>query len=63
MNGYSSPQMMMAKPKQGKTFLRDNLGLGLGLRFFLSYTNTNFYMIINIILIFDCFHDIIIYIV
>ena len=55
MNGHSSPQMMMAKPKQAKTFLRDNLGLGLGLRdwffVFLSYTNTNFDMIMNMILI------------
>ena len=58
MNGHSSPQMMMAKPKQAKTFLRDKLGLGLGLRgcrvgflFFSSYTNTNFDMIMNMILI------------
>ena len=56
MNGHSSPQMMMAKPKQAKTFLRDNLGLGLGLRgwfffFFSSYTNTNFDMIMKMILI------------
>ena len=55
MNGHSRPQMIVAKPKQGKTFLRDNLGLGLGLRvwFFVfpSYNNTKFDMIINIILI------------
>ena len=48
MNGHSSPQMMMAKPKHAKTFLRDNLGLGLGLRgwffvFFIIYQHQFLY--------------------
>ena len=55
MNVHSSPQMMVAKPKQEKTFLCDNLGLGLGYKglffyFFIIYQQ-NFDMIINIILI------------
>ena len=55
MNGHSSPQMMVAKPKQRNTFLRDNLGLGLGhlglVIVFSFYIKINFDMIINIILI------------
>ena len=56
MNVHSSPQMMVAKPKQGTKFLCNNLGLGL-VRFvffcffIIIYTNTNFVMIINIIII------------
>ena len=53
MNGHSSPQMMVAKPKQRNTFLRDNSGLGLGTRvwfLFFHYISSQ----ILVLLTFDC---------
>ena len=42
MNGYSSPQMMVAKLKQRKTFLCDNLGFLLRIRTVPGGSNANF---------------------
>ena len=54
MNGHFSPQMMVAKPKEGNTFLRGNLGLGFGIFLNIIY-QYKFDIIINLILIlFHC---------